>query len=593
MTKRMRTTKTRNAKKYLVARTHKRTVRSQTKKRRQRGGMIRALKNAVSSVFQTPSLVYADNKFVEDLKPLLRPRNKIDAASKATDIKNLMRDNQDQLNNVIWTTISGNKYTIHKSNDRVLGGSSILLLQILVNVPEYKLDRSIYHAFLDYGGDINKKTNPNGLSLKEQIVFDTTDDRPGKKKKKGKKTKNSASASKEKMQSMSEENVDDEGPIESVVEEEPVQAQLEEDVVKSDVEPIPEQPSALPVATGPSYDTTLTFWKPLFPGTELNDLKSKMDDLIAGDLKIKHTDICNLCQFLKTIIPSFHVSFESVKNINGLTVFKQPRDIQNTNIILCATMLLLGIIAKKLEKQDYTFMFKGGKGVQLAFAHAEKKDEKKYGEYESEDIDLIIIPNKKGVSYDPDKAKDLALNISYLIRWFFETNYKDNLDSQIMATNPNVVKFAYQALRDDKTPLGNKLALMDIDFSKIPDENIPFYKDKIKMFHKKTNDDGLSEDMLFYFQSLKQQIDEKLYYYLLYTKYKKMLQSRPAIEITDEKYKTLTVNECKYFLKKFNKSLVALLRGYGEGYLSFFDKYKTDSRFSEPLVAEVQVELVK
>jgi len=589
----MRTTKTRNAKKYLVARTHKRTVRSQTKKRRQRGGMIRALKNAVSSVFQTPSLVYADNKFVEDLKPLLRPRNKIDAASKATDIKNLMRDNQDQLNNVIWTTISGNKYTIHKSNDRVLGGSSILLLQILVNVPEYKLDRSIYHAFLDYGGDINKKTNPNGLSLKEQIVFDTTDDRPGKKKKKGKKTKNSASASKEKMQSMSEENVDDEGPIESVVEEEPVQAQLEEDVVKSDVEPIPEQPSALPVATGPSYDTTLTFWKPLFPGTELNDLKSKMDDLIAGDLKIKHTDICNLCQFLKTIIPSFHVSFESVKNINGLTVFKQPRDIQNTNIILCATMLLLGIIAKKLEKQDYTFMFKGGKGVQLAFAHAEKKDEKKYGEYESEDIDLIIIPNKKGVSYDPDKAKDLALNISYLIRWFFETNYKDNLDSQIMATNPNVVKFAYQALRDDKTPLGNKLALMDIDFSKIPDENIPFYKDKIKMFHKKTNDDGLSEDMLFYFQSLKQQIDEKLYYYLLYTKYKKMLQSRPAIEITDEKYKTLTVNECKYFLKKFNKSLVALLRGYGEGYLSFFDKYKTDSRFSEPLVAEVQVELVK
>ena len=239
-------------------------------------------------------------------------------------------------------------------------------------------------------------------------------------------------------------------------------------------------------------------------------------------------------------------------------------------------------------------MFKGGKGVQLAFAHAERKDEKKYGEYESEDIDLIIIPNKQNVTYNADKAKDLALNISYLIRWFFETNYKDNLDSQIMATNPNVVKFAYQAfMRDDKTPLGNKLALMDIDFSKIPDENIPFYKDKIKMFHKKTNDDGLSEDMLFYFQSLKQQIDEKLYYYLLYTKYKKMLQSRPAIEITDEKYKTLTVNECKYFLKKFNKSLSALLRGYGEGYLSFFDKYKPDRRFSEPLVAEVQEELKK
>lgn len=602
MTKRMRTTKTRNAKKYVVARTHKRTVRFQTKKRRQRGGMLQAFKNAVSSVFQTPSLVYADISFVEKLRPLLNNKNY--AANKVDAVKKLMIENKDQLNNVIWVTI-GKGYTIHDPNKRVPGGTPMLLLQILINVSEYKNDRSIYHVFLDNGGDIDKKTNPNGLSLREQLPrgFDTTDDRPGKKKKKSNKTKKSASASKEKMPVI-QEGVDDEGPIESVVEEEPVKVQLEEDVVKSDlgvdlgeieldVESMPEQPAALPLATGPSYDTTLTFWKPLFPGTELNDLKTKFDSLIAGDLEIKHTDICKLCQFLKTIIPSFHVSFESVKNINGLVVFKQPRDIQNTNIILCATMLLLGIIAKKLEKQDYTFMFKGGKGVQLAFAHAERKDEKKYGEYESEDIDLIIIPNKKGVSYDADKAKDLALNISYLIRWFFETNYKDNLDSQIMATNPNVVKFAYQALRDDKTPLGNKLALMDIDFSKIPDENIPFYKDKIKMFHKKTNDDGLSEDMLFYFQSLKQQIDEKLYYYLLYTKYKKMLQSRPAIEITDDKYKTLTVNECKYFLKKFKKSLGALLRGYGEGYLSFFDKYKTDRRFSEPLVAEVQEELKK
>jgi hypothetical protein len=593
MTKRMRTTKTRKrpiiSKKHATTKTHRRIVKSKTKKLRKRGGMLRALKNAVSSVFQPSPLVYADIDFVKKLRPLLS--NKNNAANKVDAVKKLMIENKDQLNNVIWVT-TGGRYTIHDPNNRVSGGTPMLLLQILLNVPEFKNDRSIYHVFLDNGGDIDKKTNPNGLSLKEQIAFDTTDDRPGKKGKKAKKSKKSVP--KEKQQPIPQENVDDEGPIESVVEEEPVHVQLEEDVVKSDVESMPEQPAALPVATGPSYDTTLTFWKPLFPGTELNDLKTKFDSLIAGDLSIKHDEICKLCQFLKTIIPSFHVSFESVKNINGLVVFKQPRDIQNTNIILCATMILLGIIAKKLEKQDYTFMFKGGKGVQLAFAHAERKDGKKYGEYESEDIDLIIIPNKKGVSYDADKAKDLALNISYLIRWFFETNYKDNLDSQIMATNPNVVKFAYQAfMRDDKTPLGNKLALMDIDFSKIPDENIPFYKDKIKMFHKKTNDDGLSEDMLFYFQSLKQQIDEKLYYYLLYTKYKKMLQSRPAIEITDEKYKTLTVNECKYFLKKFKKSLGALLRGYGEGYLSFFDKYKTDSRFSEPLVDEVQVELSK
>ena len=71
-----------------------------------------------------------------------------------------------------------------------------------------------------------------------------------------------------------------------------------------------------------------------------------------------------------------------------------------------------------------------------------------------------------------------------------------------------------------------------------------------------------------------------------------MLQHRPVIEITDEKYKKLTVRECVYYLTKFKKSLLALLRGSGEDYSKFFDKYKTDSRFSEVLT-KVQEELTK
>jgi len=572
-----------------------------TKKRLHRGGMFRSVVNTVLSSFQGRSV--DDFIFVGKLRQILNFNTKSDI--KATLIKDLMRDNKDQINNVIWVTMSNGRYTILDSNKGAPGGMPLLLFQILYNVPDFKKDRSIYHAFLDNGGDMDKKINPNGFSLKDLLPsdFDPVDDRPGKKGKKNKKGKSSAPKTKKTMQVMEvmEEQVDDEGPIESVVED-PSEVQLEEDIVKSDgvvlddiqldVEPtLEEQTKPLPVAATTSYDTTLTFWIPLFPGVELTELKSKFESLIAGDLKIKSNELCKLCEIVKTIIPSFHVSFESVKNINGLTVFKQPKDIQNINIILCATMLLLGVVAKKLEKQDYTFMFKGGKGVQLAFAHAGKKNGKRFEDYESEDIDLIIIPNKQNVIYDEDKAKNLALNISYLIRWFFESNYKDNLDSQIMATNPNVVKFAYQAFqRDSKMPIGTT-ALMDIDFSKIPDENRPFYEGKIKMFYKKA-DGSLSEDMLFYFQSLEQQINEKLYYYLLYTKYKKMLQHRPVIEITDEKYKNLSVKVCNYFLIKFKKSLLALLPGYGEGYLSFFDKYKTDTRVSEVL-DEVRSELTK
>ena len=72
-----------------------------------------------------------------------------------------------------------------------------------------------------------------------------------------------------------------------------------------------------------------------------------------------------------------------------------------------------------------------------------------------------------------------------------------------------------------------------------------------------------------------------------------MLQNRPVMEITDDKYKKLTVKDCNYYLTKFKKSLLALLRGSGEGYQIFFDNYKTDSRFSEVLVDEVQEELTK
>jgi len=609
MTKRIRITKTRKIKRTKTAKrhVHVRPHKRRTVKRRQRGGMFKAVVDSFLNRFQPSHVVYANIDFVRKLRLLLNEINKKTASNKITEIKNLMLENKDQLNNVIWVT-NGRRYIIHDPNSRVSSGTPMLLLQILLNVPELKKDRSIYHVFLDNGGDINKKMNPNGLSLKEQLPadFEIFDERTKKRSKITKKTKNVVSAASS-NETILQEEVDDEGPIESVIEE-PVQVQIEEDIVKSDVgvdlddiklddrtEPTNEQPKTLQVVRGPSYDTTLIFWEPLFNGDELIHLKSKIDNLIASDLKIKHNELCRLCKIVKTIIPSFHVSFENVTNINGLIVFKQPRDIQNANIILCATMLLLGVVAKKLEKQDYTFMFKGGKGVQLAFAYTEKKYAGKiFEDYESEDIDLIIIPNKAKIQYDADIAKTLALNISYLIRWFLNTNYEMNLDSQIMPTNPNVVKFAYKAyMRDDKTPVGNKIALMDIDFSNIPKENQPFYEGKIKMFHKKTPHDGFSEDMLFYFQSLEQQIDEKLYYYLLYTKYKNMLQSRPVIEITDEKYKMLKLNDCKYFLKKFKKSLTALLRGYGEGYLTFFDKYKTDSLFSEALVAEVQAELAK
>lgn len=583
-------------------------ARRKTRKK-QRGGMFRAVVDSVLSRFQTSSsLVYANIDFVKNLRPLLSQITKHNYLAKSEAVKNLMTENKEQINNVIWVTTGNGRYTIHNPNDRVAGGTPMLLLQVLVNVPEYKKDRSIYHVFLDNGGDIDKKTNPNGLSLSQQIDFDTTDERINKKKKKHKKSikKQSSMRNTRKTSSSSKEEEDAgiEEPTELVVEELD-EKPLQVEIPKKTTAASKKQKPTLDFTLVPSYDMTQTFWEPLFQGNELIELKSKIDSLIQRDIDLKHDKLCGLCEMVQTIIPSFSVRLQlqrEKKDENDMkekTVFDQPDDLRNMNIILCSTILLLGFIAKRLEKQDYTFMFKGGKSVQLAFAYA-----KNGNKYKSEDIDILIIPNKQNVAYDADKSKVLALNISYLIRWCLNTNFENNLDSQIMESNPTVVKFAYQGfLRDGKQPT-NKTALMDIDFSEIPEVNQPFYTNKIKMFYaaKKTvkmvddevfSDDGkpyFGEEMLFYFQSMEQQIYEKLYYYLLYTKYKEQLLERRPIE--DKEYEKITVSTCNYYLAKFKRSLLALLRGYGFNYLNLFSEFAEDDRVSEVL-DKVRAELVK
>ena len=137
MTKRIRKTR-----KHKRGKTRKRT--------KQRGGMFRAVIDSVLSRFQTSSsLVYANINFVKKLRPLLSQITKHNYPAKSEELKHLMTENKEQINNVIWVTTGNGRYTIHNPNDRVAGGTPMLLLQVLVNVPEYKKDRSIYHVFLD------------------------------------------------------------------------------------------------------------------------------------------------------------------------------------------------------------------------------------------------------------------------------------------------------------------------------------------------------------------------------------------------------------------------------------------------------------
>jgi hypothetical protein len=90
--------------------------------------------------------------------------------------------------------------------------------------------------------------------------------------------------------------------------------------------------------------------------------------------------------------------------------------------------------------QDYKFIFKGGKAIQLVLAEIQN-----LSEYKSEDIDVLIIPNKN-IQYDELIVKNLAGHLAYLIRWFLNipsTDYKISVQSPCMYIHVRIYAYVY------------------------------------------------------------------------------------------------------------------------------------------------------
>ena len=587
------------------------------KTNKQKGGMNRL----INSLFgQKPD--YVSKEFIDKLKPILNSKNK-DALKKLLEEYNL------ETNKLFHITIdSKGKYIIHEKKP-FTSGINASLLSILLNVPEFKKDRTIYHAFLNNGGVIPQQSYDD---------FDFGDDRP-KKKDKPKKSKNKSQNNK----SHNNKSQDDEFFDAQETNYTPVQ--VEDDIVKSDFEPqyvdaqSEQQPerrknvkikSKLDYTIEPKYDGEYNleeepvFWKPIFGDNEMTNLKQKITQLIQEDLKLEYNQLCSLCQMVQTIIPSFHVRLSNERPKKNETDEKEPTrydqsiDLQKINVILCSTMLLLGVISKKMENQDYNFVFKGGKAVQVALSQV-AQDSRVAQEYKSEDIDILIVHNKETIEYNREKTQNLGLHISYLVRWFLDTKFDKNIVSDIMnETNPNIVKFSYQPFGPNGSPLKTKNALMDIDFGDLPIEIKPLYNNKKKMFFGKMKptivlddeelpDDGkpyFGEELLFNFQSYESQIQEKIYYYLLYSKYRSMLLNK--IPITDPKYKSLNIKECDLYLTKFSKSILALIHGklantnneerksqFVMELIPYLSDYAEDDRFDETVIRDARNKLVE
>ena len=337
-------------------------------------------------------------------------------------------------------------------------------------------------------------------------------------------------------------------------------------------------PFELPGQTGYPLNAIPAFWAPIFnkTPTELISLRDKLKDALAQDnvipmAKNEIQNIWSICEMIQTMIPTYYVPTKNAPYWHGNTMYAdKPIDFARFNMTLCTCLIIFGILSDRMTGQDYEFIFKGGKAIQLELGQISGNPQ-----YISEDIDILVRP-AQGVAYNRDVAKNLASHIGYLIKWFLTyielptellkddtkpvsltiavalPDVQDNTicDSTAKA-NPNIVKISY-----NKIATRICKALADVDFKETPAEVSSYFKTTHKYpFHI----EGLETDVLFICPNIGSLIDEKIYLYAKYTRFKLLLEA--GEKIIEEGYETVNLDTCRFYREKFSKALLALTFG--------------------------------
>lgn len=330
-------------------------------------------------------------------------------------------------------------------------------------------------------------------------------------------------------------------------------------------EPLPRLslPYPLPSNENMGYDKEVApeFWKPLFKnGEELFQIRNKFWEMYKEDRYVDDkSKIFSICTMLETIIPGYQTRYALKSNETVKTLI-------NTNILYCFTTLLYGIVLYKLRstKQDYVFMFKGGRAIQLSLG-----DIKNIAKYFSEDTDLLIIPNQEvQATYQESLMSNLSGHLGYLVQWMLP----DDLHVVIsLPTNPkNHNKDITKVIYNDNTLF---TAISDIGFGPISPDVRPFFE---HLVYSQFYIEKLGTHTLFGTPTLDDMLQEKLYYYAKYMGLKRKLErGEPIVE---QEYVNLTKQDVDFYLYKFKRSIIKLVEAVlKRDFHDATDLSKTDS----------------
>ena len=467
--------------------------------------------------------------------------------------KNGFKSNQLSINTLIPVTnnmVPINKYNYEESTTPIL--AFVPLLVIIINVThDLNIIRSLINIFILNKGNINLQSYTKNITALSEAI---------------------KSQDRELVKLLLENGAD----INTLTEEQRtiMDNLIREEEVKIITEPILEKPviklqlpdELPPTSYAPNVEPE--FWKPIFEENEMFIIRQKINDMMNADGNIpinsnkEISDLLSVCKINKSIIQSYFVETKNEPyNSFGTFYADLDKDFSNYNIVLCAALLVYGIIGQKMIGQDYKLLFKGGKAIQLELSRLPETSI-----YKTEDIDVLILPDTN-IGYNETIVNNLAGHIAYLVKWFLNTPERQfNISVQTpnpqnVRANPFIYKLSYVKSKK-KFDVRRNMSVddfkqfSDIDFKNVPESIKGFFQNSIEY---KFYISELDQTILFRCPNIGSLLDEKIYYYGKYSEFKSLLDENKRI--TEAGYENLNLFECQRLLEKFKRAIIELNKG--------------------------------
>lgn len=382
-------------------------------------------------------------------------------------------------------------------------------------------------------------------------------------------------------------------------------------------------PLDLTVAANLMEYNPFPFWKNLFTSEEFVQIIEQLRADICGEIReiVPAFDIKELVAFPEpvkldetTAMYNIDNIFHFTRNPEEVAKLKATHDVHlpERSKIMCATLMILGIISSKMQdtRQEYGIIAKGGAAVSLALSRLTDKTIR----VPVNDLDFRIISNANQPMIPYNQGSILAAHICGLVSWLLRSVIGKGYSVSILDPSAKSQQMGYKEIvkLSVKRPDGVYIPILDLDFGNsvgTPD----YFTHTFRIQGKIPRDTGMP--VSFTYQSDRQMLAEKLYYYVQYFVIKRELTNADVISrlrlnpdsivrtpygnlkyepsintvMLEHNGEKVNVAMCDHFLDKFKRSIVLLMSAIMQSSPSS----NPDARFKKTLERVLLIKLVE